>query len=96
MNEASKWHRTDNGEIVEVKRGLGDKYIVGTASKSGGFHRIKSPSLPAVLDPYECQENLDQYAAKKGWSMITKIEMPRKCRACGKTMPEMKEEKNDV
>ena len=63
----AKYIHPDTGRIVQVLEGLGDIWIVGTVTPSGGHRRLKSPALPPRDDPAACQRDLDAYAAKKGW-----------------------------
>lgn len=50
----------------------GDEY--GTFWKTpllGGMHRVKSPAMPMVKTREEAQANLDAYAEKKGFKLVT-------------------------
>jgi len=52
----------DKGQRVEVVHGLADWWIVARGRK-----RVKSPALPPRKTAAECQQDLDLYAAEKGW-----------------------------
>ena len=52
--------------ILFVGRGLGDVYIVCYLNPKGRRRRFRSKFLPPVKTAEECQENLDDYAAKNG------------------------------
>ena len=62
-----KFRRLDTGQIVEVLEGLGNVWIVGTLTPSGGRRRLKSPALPPRSTRAQCEQDLVNYAAKKGW-----------------------------
>ncbi len=59
-----------NHQIVEVLHALGRLWIVGRKTSNGGHHRLKSLLLPPRETAEECQRDLDEYAAKKGWRRV--------------------------
>ncbi|MBI4621068.1 MAG: hypothetical protein HY739_13055 [Desulfobacterales bacterium] len=61
----------NNGAVVEVTHGLGDWWIVGRRNpRSGGYHRVKTPSMPPRKTAEECQQDLDEYARRKQWIAV--------------------------
>jgi len=52
----------DNGQVVEVVKGLSDWWICAR-----GGHRVKTKYLPPRKSADLCQQDLDAYARGKGW-----------------------------
>ena len=62
-----KRYLDDQGRVLFVSGGLSrDKFGTFWRSPSGGLHRVKSPAMPMVPSKEEAQQNLDDWAAKKG------------------------------
>lgn len=54
----------DDGQVVAVIHGLNDRWI-----SARGRHRVKSPLLPPRATWKEAQDDLDAYAAERGWQL---------------------------
>ena len=55
------------GKIIEAGQGLGaHTFFTGWRSKSGGFHRVVSKSLPVRETIEAAQADLDAFAKRKG------------------------------
>lgn len=59
----------ETGEVVLVVRGLGGVWI-SARGETGHHHRVKSPALPPRKTQAEAQQDLDAYAAKRGWQPV--------------------------
>ena len=72
----AKEYYDDDGVVVKVRGGLwGDKFgsfRMSADGKSG--HRVKSPALPMVESQDQAQADLDAYAVKRGWQLITRCD----------------------
>jgi hypothetical protein len=61
----------DRGRFVQVFRGLGKSgWMCGTITASGGWHRLKSPSLKTRTTQAKAQDDLDSYARRKNWNPV--------------------------
>jgi len=54
------------GRLVGVLHGLGDVWMAGWGSDSGGRHRVTSPALAPCADRVEMQARLNAWAGKQG------------------------------
>jgi hypothetical protein len=66
----TKTYLDENGYIVFVSSGLSSgKMFMAFKRKSAsdGMHRVKTKFLPERRDFDKAQEDLDEYAIKKGW-----------------------------
>ena len=66
----NKRYYDENGALIFVSSGISRGRVwmsVRQKGASAGTHRVVSPKLPLRDAPAEAQQDLDAYAASRGW-----------------------------